>query len=66
MAKEFQVKMKCVQVNARENGGNVVFAHDVKQEDTQVTAQKTIQLHTSVPEDLEPFKPGQNYTITIK
>jgi len=59
------IKAECIAKNERKNGGNILFAVDVKSDDKGATARKVLNYQTSDKGELEGFKTDTQYTITI-
>lgn len=66
MAKELlKLEIECVTKNERKNGGNVLFAIDVKESDKGATARKAFSYQTADNDEIGSFKTGKKYLITI-
>jgi len=59
------IKAECIAKNERKNGGNILFAIDVKTDEKEATARKVLNYQTSDKKELEGFKTDTQYTITI-
>lgn len=67
MAKQIlKLQVKVVTKNERVNGGNVLFAFDVKEDEKGPTARKAFNYQTTDNKELNNFVVGETYSITIE